>query len=113
MHRHIGKYIQKLRSEAGMTQEELAVKIRKSKALVSFIESKGQVNDNTLRTIAKVLNLPFETLKVYPYIELDSQASDVESLKKRIQEQDREIELLKKVIEGNEKVIQLLESKIK
>jgi len=98
---------------AGISQEEMALRINKSKSLVSYIESKGKVNDETLKRIAKVLNVAFETLKVYPYMEFDSQGSDVDALRKRVMDQEREIELFKKVIEGYEKVIKLLESQVK
>lgn len=60
---HIGKRIKKIRAYNGMTQEELALAINKTRAMVSHIERTGEVNFYTLREISKVLNTSVEQLQ--------------------------------------------------
>jgi len=60
---HTGKKIKKIRAFNGMTQEELALAINKTRSMVSHIERTGEVNHHTLKEIAKVLNLPIEQLE--------------------------------------------------
>lgn len=109
----LGKYLQDLREELGMGQDEMAAKIGKSKSLVSHIETKGKVSDSTLQKIAKVLKVPFETLKIYPYVDPDSTSQKAEGFKKRITELEREVELLQNLLEKQEKIIALLEKAAK
>lgn len=111
--KHIGKHIQKLREAADMSQDQLAEKIGKSKSLVSFVENKGKVSDPTLKLISKALDVPFENLKVYPIIDLDSQKQSLEQYKFRITELERETELLRSIIDKQEKIIELMEMNLK
>lgn len=113
MYKHIGKYIQNLREDIGLNQEELAAKIGKSKSLISYIETNGKVNDSTLKVLAKALNVSFESLKIYPYVNVDPKSDENERLKKENQDLQREIKLLNKVIEGQEKLIRMFESQLK
>lgn len=108
--RHLGKYILQLREEAGLSQEELALKIGKTKSLVSFIETKGKVSDGTLMAISDALKVPFEMLKIYPFVDIESSAKETISLKNKIAELEKENQLLRTVISGQEKVIALLET---
>lgn len=111
MKKHIGRHLQILRDELGINQDEMALKIGKSKSLVSYIERTGKVSDATLMDLAKVLKVSFESLKAYPLTEADNRAGEIEALKKENQERLKEIELLRKVIEGQEKLIRILEGK--
>jgi transcriptional regulator with XRE-family HTH domain len=108
---HIGNHIQNLRENAGISQDQLAEKIGKSKSLISFIENKGKVNDSTLKLIAKSLKVSFEDLKVLPIVDLGKQRNTLEALKLKCAELERENELLKTLIKNQEKIIQLLEKK--
>jgi transcriptional regulator with XRE-family HTH domain len=54
---HLGLKIKKIRSFRGMTQDELARAINKTRSMVSHIERTGEVNYYTLKEISKVLNL--------------------------------------------------------
>lgn len=65
---HLGNKIKKVRAFNGMTQEELALAINKTRSMVSHIERTGEVNYHTLKEISKVLKLPVEQLQ-----DLDSQ----------------------------------------
>jgi len=60
---HLGKKIKKVRAFNGMTQEELALAINKTRSMVSHIERTGEVNHHTLKEIAAVLKLPIEQLE--------------------------------------------------
>ena len=60
---HLGKKIKKVRAFNGMTQEDLALAINKTRSMVSHIERTGEANYHTLKEIAKVLNLPLEKLQ--------------------------------------------------
>ena len=60
---HLGKKIKRIRAFNGMTQEELAVAINKTRSMVSHIERTGEANYHILKDIARVLNLPLEKLQ--------------------------------------------------
>jgi transcriptional regulator with XRE-family HTH domain len=62
---HPGKIIKKLRVQAELTQQQLAEKINKTKALVSHVENTGKVNYYTLQQIATVLNTSVEFIQNY------------------------------------------------
>lgn len=109
--RHLGRHIQILREELDFNQDDMAAKIKKSKSLVSYIERTGKVNDKTLKDIAKALNVTFESLKLYPLKDSDSNNNELELLRKENLERSKEIDLLKKVIESQEKLIKILEAK--
>jgi transcriptional regulator with XRE-family HTH domain len=67
---HLGKKIKKIRAFNGMTQEELALAINKTRSMVSHIERTGEVNYYTLKEIAKVLKLPVDQLQDMESFEL-------------------------------------------
>lgn len=54
---HIGLQIKLARISKGLTQQDLAVRIFKTRPLVSHIEQKGEVNEKTLADIKKVLDM--------------------------------------------------------
>ncbi|MFN8239078.1 MAG: helix-turn-helix transcriptional regulator [Chitinophagales bacterium] len=60
---HLGNKIKKIRAFNGMTQEELASAINKTRSMVSHIERTGEVNYHTLKEISKVLQLPLDQLQ--------------------------------------------------
>lgn len=60
---HLGSKIKKIRAFNGMTQEELALAINKTRSMVSHIERTGEVNHHTLKEISNVLKLPIEQLE--------------------------------------------------
>ena len=57
---YIGKKIKLLRTMRGLTQEELAKKINKTRALVSYSEQTGKINHYTLQAILKALGVSEE-----------------------------------------------------
>lgn len=61
--KNLGEKVQKLRKQKGLTQEQLADKIRVSSTYIGFIEQ-GQRNPslNTLDKIARVLGVKVQEL---------------------------------------------------
>ncbi len=112
-----GKKIKVLRAIKGLTQDDLANKINKTRALVSHIEQTGKVNNYTLNAILKVLGMTpdefekfdaKETLKPYKF-----EKEEVEILKERVEHYQKENKALKDLILSQKKVIAMLERKKK
>ena len=59
---HIGIKIKRLRASKGMTQQELADKIGKTRSLVSHFETSGIINKYTLQEIADALQIKVDSL---------------------------------------------------
>ena len=111
-----GKKIKMLRALKGLTQDELAAKINKTRALVSHIEQTGKVNHHTLTAILKVLGLSpeefekfnaKESLKPYKVQEDESQSI----LKERITHYQKENQALKETIQAQKQLIAALKQK--
>lgn len=52
---HLGQKIKRLRAFKGMTQEELANALGKTRSLVSYFERTGNINNYTLQEITSIL----------------------------------------------------------
>jgi transcriptional regulator with XRE-family HTH domain len=52
---HIGQKIKRLRAFKGLTQEDLATKIGRTRSLISYIERTGNINKQTLNEIILIL----------------------------------------------------------
>jgi len=72
---HLGKKIKRLRSFRGMTQEDLAKSLGKTRSLVSFFERTGNVNKYTLQEIADILSISVDDLET-GNISLDNQIDE-------------------------------------
>ena len=60
---HIGTKVKKVRAYKGMTQEDLAKAIGKTRSLVSHFERSGSINKYTLKEIADALGTDIATLE--------------------------------------------------
>ncbi len=69
---HLGERIKRLRAFRGMTQEELAEALGKTRSLVSFLERTGKVNKYTLQEIAGILKTTPDELESGITLEEDS-----------------------------------------
>lgn len=107
--KHIGIRILELRESKGMSQDDLAKAIGKSKSLISFIEKTGKVNDRTLKEISNHLKVSFENLKLSPILDLDAQEKEMDELKSKLTILEKENGLLKSLIQKQDKIIALLE----
>lgn len=105
---HIGKRIKKIRSFNGLTQEELASAINKTRSMVSHIERTGEVNYYTLKYISKVLNLPIEQFQEdagFQFVE-ESKVPYASKIEEDMVDQlSKEIIFLKSVIENQWKLL--------
>lgn len=52
---HLGQKIKRLRAFKGMTQEDLAAALGKTRSLVSYFERTGNINNYTLQEITLIL----------------------------------------------------------
>ena len=59
---HLGQKIKRLRAYRGLTQEDLARSLGKTRSLVSFFERTGNINKYTLQEISTLLNTTPEEL---------------------------------------------------
>jgi len=94
---HIGLQIKLARIAKGLTQQELAERIFKTRPLVSYIEQRGIVNEKTLSEIKKVLDMPQQNDQLLAeskeqYLHLESTHK---FMKQEMEFLAREIELLK------------------
>lgn len=62
---HLGKKIKLLRLAKGWSQNELAIKIGRSRHLVAYIEQTGKINKGTLAIVSEVLGVPAKILASY------------------------------------------------
>ncbi len=114
---HLGKKIKKIRAFNGMTQEELALAINKTRSMVSHIERTGEANYYTLKEIAKALNLPLDKLQdnenVNELILSQSSPSQKNIINdtELIQQLKQEIKFLKETIVQQQKLIFQLSKK--
>jgi len=60
---HHGNNVKRLRDILGIKQETMAQQLGLSQQTVSKLEQKEQIDDETLKKIAKVLNIPIEAIK--------------------------------------------------
>lgn len=104
---HLGLKIKVARLSKGLSQQELAQKINKTRPLISHIEQTGRVNSYTLIAISEVLGVSLDDIDNI-INEPDSQ-SFTDSTIKRMQD---EISLLKALVESQEQTILLLKEKL-
>lgn len=62
---HLGQKIKRLRAFKGMTQEELATALGKTRSLVSYFERTGNINNYTLQEITSILGTNPEEFALY------------------------------------------------
>jgi transcriptional regulator with XRE-family HTH domain len=61
---HLGQKIKRLRAFKGMTQEDLAAALGKTRSLVSYFERTGNINSYTLQEITLILGSNPEELEL-------------------------------------------------
>lgn len=111
---HIGKQIKIARTFRGLTQQDLAEKVHKTRPLISSIEQTGVVNVHTLKKICEVLEIDPDALKAKSY---DTTMSALiakqgfEELKRENENLRLEIASLKDLISTQKDLIELLKSK--
>jgi transcriptional regulator with XRE-family HTH domain len=98
---HLGQKIKRLRAYRGLTQEDLARSLGKTRSLVSFFERTGNINKYTLQEISTLLNTTPEELEndqvhTSPADHIDHNHADTNE--KLINQLQQEIVFLKETI---------------
>ena len=111
---NIGKKIKVLRAEKGVSQQQLADLINKTRALISHIEVTSKVNFYTLNEIAKVLEVPvtYFTDDNSPRNQVNETEVKYSNLTDKVEKLVRENELLNEIVENQKEIIQQLKEKL-
>lgn len=113
---HLGKHLKFLRTLKGITQQELAEAIHKTRPLISSIEQTGNVNEITLRKICNVLEVDIQDLLLKindvksQYTHIVKASDDVISENKSLKEENKR---LKELVDSQREIIDLLKEKYK
>jgi transcriptional regulator with XRE-family HTH domain len=103
---NIGKKMKILRAEKGISQQQLADSINKTRALISHIEVTSKVNYYTLNEIAKSLNVSVDYFIDGLHNEILNEGKiDYASLSKRFNNVERENQLLNEIIINQKETI--------
>jgi transcriptional regulator with XRE-family HTH domain len=106
---HLGTRIKIARISKGLTQEQLAEKINKTRPLISGIEQKGVANYHTLKKICDVLGVDMDYLNnVVEDQEMIGSTKKTEYIKQL----EKEIYHLKLLSESQADLITVLKEKI-
>lgn len=106
---HLGTKIKIARITKGLTQEDLAEKINKTRPLVSHIEQTGKANVYTLKKICSVLGLDVDDIQNEIK---DPSVNYTSSSKSEIKRLKEEIALLKDLANTQKEVIAELKEKL-
>jgi|688.fasta_scaffold2333355_1 transcriptional regulator with XRE-family HTH domain len=118
---HLGLRIKIARISKGLTQEQLAEKINKTRPLISSIEQTGKANYYTLKKICEVLDLDLDELNnqandpqtEYGFPKNTKQTDRVKQLEKEAQQLHLLTQSQADLIVVLKEKIELLEKKIK
>lgn len=110
---HLGLKIKLLRISKGLTQEDLADKVNKTRPLISAVEQTGKVSPHTLKKICEVLevdeiefdNIVNEPLSVY-------KATPNPAFEEKLQVLQKEIDHLNRLVSMQQDLIEALKDKI-
>lgn len=104
---HIGVKIKIARITKGLTQEDLALKINKTRPLVSHVEQTGKVNSETLKKICAALGTNVSELQ-------NNETSEPKNTysKEEIKRLKEEISLLKELVSSQKEIITELKQKL-
>jgi transcriptional regulator with XRE-family HTH domain len=110
---HLGLKLKILRLSKGITQEELADQVNKTRPLISNIEQKGKVSYQTLRDICKVLGVSADEIMS----ELSEPRGYYQSLHSQkqndsITQMQKEIEQLQLLVNSQQEIIYFLKEKL-
>jgi len=118
---HTGKKIKLLRNLKGISQEQLAEKIGRTRALVSHIEQTGKANYDTLLLILNYFHLTLQDFndfeqsqfKINKIKEYKSTEQSIIQLQEKLENYQKENEILKELIESQKEMIGMLKRKSK
>jgi transcriptional regulator with XRE-family HTH domain len=108
---HLGEKLKKIRVLHGMSQEDLAKAIGKTRSLISHLETSGNINKYTLQEIATALKIETTAIENFNYENvniLPDHNPKTEYNKDEIQRLKEEITDLKATVKEQWKIIQNL-----
>ena len=108
---HLGEKLKKIRVLHGMSQEDLAKAIGKTRSLISHLETSGNINKYTLQEIATALKIETTTIENFSYENahvINDTNKTIDYKKDEIQRLKEEITELKATIKEQWKIIQNL-----
>lgn len=114
---HIGIKIKAIRRIKGFTQEDLAEKINKTRALIAHIEQTGKSSHYTLKSILAALNVSdeyFEGFNEQQILANESKAiygKNLAAVKEKLENCQKENEILRELVESQKKMLFILEKK--
>ena len=113
MNIHLGKQIKIARITKGITQQDLADKINKTRPLISSSEQTGRVNIYTLKQICQVLDMDFKKVSNSTQIDIlvNKDEDRIEKLTADIATLKRENKMLLELVETQKETIQLLKGR--
>jgi len=111
---NIGKKIKVLRAEKGISQQQLADMINKTRTLISHIEVTSKVNYYTLNEIATSLGVPISyfTDDFSSNNVVNEKSEDYLTLSEMFKKLERENELLNEIINNQKEIISQLKEKL-
>ncbi len=112
---HLGTQIKIARISKGLTQQDLADKVHKTRPLISSIEQTGNVNELTLRKICQVLEIHESDLKKITEKNANSLVladQSQEELQRQIINLQLDVARLTDLVETQKDLIDLLKQKI-
>jgi transcriptional regulator with XRE-family HTH domain len=110
---HTGQKIKMLRKLLGMTQDQLAEKINKTRPLVSGIEKTGQGHPYTINSICKALKIKPDQLEQFDEQSIKRFISGKPEVdKKEIEALNREMDLLKDLVKSKQDQIDMLQEEL-
>lgn len=117
---HLGHKLKRIRGLLGISQEELARSIGKTRSLVSHLEITGNINKYTLQEIAEALKIDPETIEKFGSDNIGNIIKDknankqaTDKLQETISQQREEIKELKATIKEQWKTIQNLSKQVR
>jgi transcriptional regulator with XRE-family HTH domain len=110
---HIGQKIKLIRKLQGLTQDELADKINKTRPLISTIERTGQGHPYTINAICSALKIKPAQLEAFAEKDIrDYILGKTEPNKKEVEALNREVELLRELLEAKQEQIKMLQEEL-
>lgn len=110
---NLGKKIKMARQFRGLTQDQLAEKIGKTRPLISQIEVNGKVNAYTLQKICDELDLDIDQFNGDAFFELAATFSKKKSSKNKFAEENSgELEALRELVKIQKEMIESLKKRL-
>lgn len=109
---HLGLKIKIARIAKGLTQEDLAVQVNKTRPLISHIEQTGKVNIYTLHKICEVLGTTPEDLQADTGSGTSSVAKNLEHTTYEVNSLKNDLQLLKELVLSHSDVIRAIDQRL-